>query len=730
VSASKVCPRCGDEYDSAVQFCAKDGTRLVAIGRAGVDLVGAVIADRYRITSKLGEGGMGQVYLGEHVRMKRKSAIKIMRPSLVGDVEALQRFTREAENASQISHPNVAAIYDFGETDDNIVYLAMEYIDGEPLANKLKRELALHPDVASDILGQSADALQAAHDMGILHRDLKPDNIMLGRRADGTYMVKLVDFGIARTMDRGEQKLTRTGFAVGTPEYMSPEQLSGDSLDARSDQYSLALVAFVALTGKDAFPSESSKESLIARLTSRPRTLQEAKQDVNWPEALQVIFDKALSPEPADRYESVREFADVLATSISLMTPSQTATIYRRALEQRLASVAMRTPHSDMNAIRTPITAQPALAKVTDSSVPVASGEPVTGVSAPASASLANVPVAAASTVETPAPRVRRGMSSALKAVMLVSAAFLIGILGWALYPGQSASAPVASADSLAAPAIADTSPTVAVGMPQETVPSDTVYKLRTLTPAEVADSLKRLQRDSVRKDSVAKFEKARRDSIRRRAAAVETFPAAAITAGRAIAPNWRERSTRGSDVRVVLMTPQVSAWRADEARRWKETHVRSDGGPPYTVVDPIETWSPWKTVISARRPVVVIEVKSERAPFETIEPEKLVEFRRGDVQSVQLLRDGAAMALLNGERFPGVVNDARHRELKKAVAFSYAAISPPDAFAPRPDGSWPKMELLVVDAMNRGKEARIQLSESLIRRVHEDFAPYRDALK
>jgi eukaryotic-like serine/threonine-protein kinase len=164
-------------------FCVKDGTALVSPS-ARTELVGHVIGGRYRVVSQLGEGGMGQVYLAEHVRMKRKSAVKIMRPALVGDAEALQRFTREAENASKISHPNVASIFDFGETDEGLVYLAMEFVDGEALAATLKREVALPPLVAADIIGQAADALQAAHDLGILHRDFKPDNLMLTKRAD------------------------------------------------------------------------------------------------------------------------------------------------------------------------------------------------------------------------------------------------------------------------------------------------------------------------------------------------------------------------------------------------------------------------------------------------------------------------------------------------------------------------------------------------------------------
>lgn len=356
MSATKVCPLCGDEYDASIGFCSKDGSPLVAQSEGS--LIGKMVGGRYKVLQQLGEGGMGQVYLAEHVRMKRKSAIKIMRPALVHEPEALQRFTREAENASKISHPNVASIFDFGETDEGLVYLAMEFIEGESLSALLKREIAMHPVVAADIMAQCADALNAAHELGILHRDIKPDNIMVSKRPDGTFVVKLVDFGIARTMERGSQQVTRTGFAVGTPEYMSPEQLSGDVLDARSDQYSLALVSFIALTGHDAFPNSSSKESLIARLTSRPRRLDEVRDDLEWPNSIQSVFDQALAPDPSDRFPSVAEFGVALANAVEEMTPTQTAEMYRHALGQRMLSVASRTP-GENSSVRTPAKAVP-----------------------------------------------------------------------------------------------------------------------------------------------------------------------------------------------------------------------------------------------------------------------------------------------------------------------------------------------------------------------------------
>ena len=248
-------------------------------------LIGSIIADRYHVLEKLGEGGMGEVYLAEHVRIKRKVAVKVMRRWMSADAVALGRFHREAENASQISHTNVATIYDFGETGDGMVYFAMEYVDGEPLAEIIKRDQRVGIVRVCDIVRQVADALAAAHALGILHRDLKPDNVMIGKTRVGTDQVKIVDFGISRVMDRGTQQLTSTGMIVGTPDYMSPEQLSGDTVDARTDNYALALIAFRLLTGAAAFAGNNVPESLLARLTKPAQHLAAAYPEFPWPEA-------------------------------------------------------------------------------------------------------------------------------------------------------------------------------------------------------------------------------------------------------------------------------------------------------------------------------------------------------------------------------------------------------------------------------------------------------------
>jgi len=327
----KLCPVCSAEYADDIRFCPSDGQTLRSSGPTK-DLVGQVLADRYHITKKLGEGGMGQVYLAEHVKMGRKSAIKVMNPSMVNDPDALARFNREALNASRISHPNICAIYDFGETPDGLVYLAMEFVEGEPLTDVLAREGALAVPRAVTICVQVADALQAAHDLGIVHRDLKPDNIMLSRARDGSDVVKVVDFGIAKAYGgRGDdtQKVTRTGLVVGTPEFMSPEQLSGDPLDGRSDIYSLALVLFRMLTGKLAFEATTAQETMVKRLTDEPLTLADARPDLRFPPGLQATIDAALARSPLDRYQSAAKFANDVAAVVGLLrgSPPMPATL-------------------------------------------------------------------------------------------------------------------------------------------------------------------------------------------------------------------------------------------------------------------------------------------------------------------------------------------------------------------------------------------------------------------
>jgi hypothetical protein len=324
VSDQKICPTCGTEYPLSMRFCDRDGTALRSTNALG-DLIGSVVAERYHILKKLGEGGMGTVYLAEHVKMGRKAALKVMNPGMNQDSDAIARFNREAANASRLNHPNVCAIYDFGETPEGLIYLAMEFIEGDSLTAVIEKNGTLAAPRAASIIHQAADALSVAHDYGIVHRDLKPDNIMISRNRDGSDLVKVVDFGIAKASSSDAQKVTKTGLVVGTPEYMSPEQLAGDKLDGRSDIYSLGLVAFNCLTGKLPFPSNSAQEAMIMRLTDFPKTLGEMKPDVEWPVELQNVMDKALARDADERYQKAADFGREMAKAVENMPASVAA---------------------------------------------------------------------------------------------------------------------------------------------------------------------------------------------------------------------------------------------------------------------------------------------------------------------------------------------------------------------------------------------------------------------
>lgn len=291
-------------------------------------LVGTVLAGRYRILQKLGEGAMGAVYLGEHLKIGRHDAIKVLRDALATDREAIARFTRGARNVAAVQHPNVCTVYDYGDTQDGLPFLAMEFIPGESLKELLDREGRLPLARAVSIAVQVAGALQAAHDAEIVHRDLKPANIMIMRARDDSDAVRVVDFDIAKGARDGEEsELTRLGFVVGTPEYMSPEQLMGERLDGRSDLYSLALVLFRMLAGTLPFRADSAQELMIQRLTVRPLPLAEALPGATFPPALESLLQRALSRRPIDRHAGAADFARELQAACATGAPGPAPTV-------------------------------------------------------------------------------------------------------------------------------------------------------------------------------------------------------------------------------------------------------------------------------------------------------------------------------------------------------------------------------------------------------------------
>ena len=265
-----LCPTCNGRFGEG-KYCPKDGTTLLPEGEEAQTLEGQVIGGRYRLKRLLGQGGMGEVYEGEHIHITKRVAVKLLHPEISGDPEALVRFRQEAQSASSIGHENIVTIDDFGTMEDGRVYLTMEFLKGLSLAEAMLPPNSLTMVEALDVLLQVGDGLAAAHVKGIVHRDMKPENIFLTARTDGSTSVKILDFGIAKVSgtDRNES-LTKTGTVFGTPHYMSPEQALGQKLDHRADIYSMGVILFELVTGQVPFRAESFMGILSQHITKPP----------------------------------------------------------------------------------------------------------------------------------------------------------------------------------------------------------------------------------------------------------------------------------------------------------------------------------------------------------------------------------------------------------------------------------------------------------------------------
>jgi serine/threonine-protein kinase len=278
-------------------------------------MAGEVLDGRYRIIKKLGEGGMSFVYLAHDVGADKRYAIKILSPALSKDTNAMARLRREAALGMRLEHPNVCHIVRLGETEDGLVYVVMPYVEGEILADRTHRSGQLSVADTVRWVIDIATGLQVAHDLKIVHRDLKPENIMISRAADGKERAVVMDFGLAKERKAGGEleKLTATGIILGTPEFMSPEQLRGKPLDPRTDVYSLSLMTFEMLTGKLPFEGRTQQEMMIARLRSDPVPIRQKRPDLHVSEAIERVLMKGMSRNAEDRYASAPEFAKALA---------------------------------------------------------------------------------------------------------------------------------------------------------------------------------------------------------------------------------------------------------------------------------------------------------------------------------------------------------------------------------------------------------------------------------
>jgi serine/threonine protein kinase len=292
---------------------------------ASSGFIGRMVAGRYRILAKLGEGGMGAVYRAEQISLKRIVALKVLRAELSAEPGLVRRFNTEAELAAKLSHPNTVTLFDFGQDADGALFIAMECLEGRSLREVLSREGPLAPGRALAICEQLCASLADAHSHGIIHRDLKPDNVMLLQRGRLSDVVRVLDFGIAKLRDEqgdiSNRPMTRAGDLLGTPQYMAPEQIRGETVDARTDVYALGAMLYEMITGRLPFEGPSLMSILSKHLTEVPVPPRERRPDLRITPSLSHLVMEALDKDPARRPPSMDAFADRLARLVLEVGP-------------------------------------------------------------------------------------------------------------------------------------------------------------------------------------------------------------------------------------------------------------------------------------------------------------------------------------------------------------------------------------------------------------------------
>jgi eukaryotic-like serine/threonine-protein kinase len=359
--SNRRCPRCQTTYPAPARYCVKDGSPLVEVepnasfppplpkpAPAGavtgphrdviveeftltpeeVDryatLSGKLLDRRYQVGRRLGEGGMSYVYRAQDTETGEPVAVKILLPRLSRDPAAVERLRREAEIATRLEHPNVCPILRLGEAD-RMIYLVMPYLEGEPLSEHESRRGPISVAEGIPLLVQICRGLAHAHELHIIHRDLKPENVMLvpdgtSDRGEPRFRAVVMDFGLAKERRAGPEvaKLTATGIVLGTPEFMSPEQIRGKPLDGRSDVYALGILAFEMFTGQLPFAGKSAQETMIARLRGSPAKLKDLRPEL--PAKLDAVIQRCLILDPAERHQNMDElayaFEGVVATGV------------------------------------------------------------------------------------------------------------------------------------------------------------------------------------------------------------------------------------------------------------------------------------------------------------------------------------------------------------------------------------------------------------------------------
>lgn len=366
-----VCPNCGKQFSQDNSTCPFDGAQLMR--QLPDPMIGTRLPRNYRITGKLGRGAMSVVYAGIYEPLNQPVAIKLLKSHLVSDLPTFKRFQQEAKTAGALEHPNIVGIFDFGVTNQGVPYLIMELLQGESLAERFKRSKGLSVDAVISLFAQAADALFYTHERGIIHRDVKPSNILIVLEK-GEATVKIVDFGIAKmqTCEGGsvQNELTGTGEVFGTPLYVSPEQAMGRTLDARADIYSLGCVMYEAIVGRPPFNAPTAFDVIRMQITEPAPPLQDLRPDLTLPPSLVAAVERCMQKDPALRFQTMAELHAVLQQaqielSCGITDPNQKSdrisksrrrtsdsaipTIPRRNSQSQIQTVGTRRNSSSMN---------------------------------------------------------------------------------------------------------------------------------------------------------------------------------------------------------------------------------------------------------------------------------------------------------------------------------------------------------------------------------------------